>query len=106
MKSLQLKSRTIERPDSTTIVDETAFHLIRNAREFRNVLVGVEPKDVVIWKKAVDMLTFMPQLYFIIKPKDGSPLVHGFKYIVSLELAQDPECADIRAAWSEATKGD
>lgn len=82
--------RVIERPDSTTVVVETLFHLIRHETEAKNALSGVKEEDIIQFMRAIDPATFQPILYFIIK-KEGKPISEWLKYCAPMELMQYKE---------------
>ena len=62
--------KKIVRPESTTVVFELLFHEIKSIDELRNILIGVAPKDISVFRRYVDPDTFQPLIAFQIKAND------------------------------------
>jgi hypothetical protein len=77
--------KVIERPTSTTYVDEYTFHLIKNKEEVKNVLVGYSREDILVIRRTIDMDTFTPILWFALK-REHKQFYDWLKYVVPYEL--------------------
>ena len=49
--------RVIERPMSTSYVDDAIFHYCQNKEEAENAFRGVAPEDIITWGRTVNMET-------------------------------------------------
>jgi hypothetical protein len=80
--------RKIERPDSTTIVLDFPFHLVKNEAELKNILVDVDvEKQVKSLGMYMDPVSFTP--HFVMWVDKGKPLMESIKFIVSAERYKD-----------------
>ena len=77
--------KVIERPMSTTHVQEYMFHLIKDEAEAKNVSNILGDRKPFIVQRSVDMATFQPLLYFAI-PNDTKPFSEWSKYVTPLTL--------------------
>ena len=78
--------KKIERPIATSYVDEAVFHYCRSEEEVKNAFAGVDPKDIYIYKRHVDMETFQPWLMVLVK--NGSDTIsEWYKWIIPMELS-------------------
>lgn len=58
--------RILKRPDSTTVLAEIAFHLIKSKKEADNIFKDVDVKNIHILLKIVDDKTFEQMIYCMI----------------------------------------
>ena len=77
--------KVIERPMSTSYVDDAIFHYCKTKEEAENAFRGVDPEDIITWGRFTDMETFQPLLMVMVK-KNDKPVKEWFKYIVPMEL--------------------
>ena len=77
--------KKIERPMSTTYVDELLFHYCDTVEQVKNAFANVDPKDIFIYKRWIDMDTFQPWLLVFVK-NDDELMCNWYKWIVPLEL--------------------
>lgn len=82
--------KKIQRPDSTTVVDEIRFHVIKNKEELLNITERSDKNSLFGYKSGVDETTFQPTFWFMIKDKDTDTDIKSWEvwgnYIVTLEL--------------------
>lgn len=83
--------RVIERPDSTTVMIEFPFHIIKDEEEFNHVLSGVDKKDIKVVKAFVDPISFMPKIAFEVNV--DVPLIGNqcYRYIATLNSVEQKE---------------
>lgn len=72
--------KTIQRPESTTIILEEKFHFIKSKEELKNVLEGVKEEELLLWGRLIDVDSFQPLVAFIIL-KQGNSISESYKYI-------------------------
>ena len=77
--------KKIERPIATSYVDEAIFHYCRSAEEVKNAFIDVDPKDIYVYKRTVDMETFQPLLLVMVK-NSADCISEWYKWIVPMEL--------------------
>ncbi len=76
--------RKIERPDSTTIVLDFPFHLVRDETELKNILVDVDTeKQVKSLGRYMDTVSFTP--HYIMWVDKGKPFMESVKFVVPAE---------------------
>ena len=78
--------KKIERPIATSYVDEAIFHYCRSEEEVKNAFAGVDPKNIHIYKRTIDMDTFQPLLMVTVQ-RENYHIGEWFKWIIPLELA-------------------
>jgi hypothetical protein len=86
--------KIIERPDSTTIEMTYSYHVIRDAREAKNVLEGVTTPDrIVRMHQIVDKDTFQPQIAFILRNTDENARNYGLNmfFVSNIEHLMDAD---------------
>lgn len=76
--------KIIERPETTTIVAEFYFHVVKDEKEVKNIMEGHTEDDLFVVAKKVDEITFEPTLYFAIR--ENKPFITWKKYVASIEL--------------------
>lgn len=80
--------KKIERPIATSLIDEPVFHYCRSEDEVKNAFAGVDPKDIFVYKRWVDMETFQPLLLVLVK--NGAETVsEWYKWVVPLQYVGD-----------------
>ena len=77
--------KKIERPIATSYVDEAIFHYCRSEEEVKNAFIDVDPKDIYVYKRTVDMETFQPLLLVMVK-NSADCISEWYKWIVPMEL--------------------
>lgn len=77
--------KVIERPETTTLVVEELYHLVKDAKEMKNIMAGVDANDIFKIRISMNPQTFQPMLFFAIK-KEGKPFSDWMKYVAPLEL--------------------
>lgn len=77
--------RVIERPMSTSWIDEAIFHYCKTKEEAENAFRGVPAGDILTWGRTINMETYQPLLMVMVRVKD-KPVKEWFKYIVPMEL--------------------
>ena len=77
--------KKIERPMSTTVIDELPFHYCKTVEEVNNAFAGVKPEDVFMYRRTVDMETFQPQLMILVKTR-SEMVSDWYKWVVPMEL--------------------
>jgi len=80
--------KKIERPIATSLVDEPVFHYCRSEQEVKNAFAGVDPKDIFVYKRWVDMETFQPLLLVLVK-NGADTISEWYKWVVPLQYAGD-----------------
>jgi hypothetical protein len=53
-------------PCGESVVPEIPFHILKDAKEHTNVLLGVKPDEFIVIQKIVDEITFQPGVLFMI----------------------------------------
>lgn len=82
----KMTHKIIQRPESTTIIDERPFHLLKNKQEMKNVMKGLNwNEDVLIWKQYVDIKSFGPMIMFLVKDK-SKQLYSYLGYVAPMEI--------------------
>ena len=82
--------KIIERPMSTSYVDDAIFHYCKTKEETENAFKGVDPEDIITWGRTVNMETFQPLLAVMVKDKN-KPVKDWFKWIIPMELYTEVE---------------
>jgi hypothetical protein len=82
--------KVIERPMSTSYIDDAIFHYCKTPEEAKNAFAGVDPEDIITWGRTVNMETFQPLLAVMIRNKD-KPVKDWFKWIIPMDLYTDVE---------------
>ncbi|CAB5221004.1 hypothetical protein UFOVP245_58 [uncultured Caudovirales phage] len=77
--------KKIERPIATSYVDEAIFHYCKSDEEVRNAFANVNPEDIYVYKRWVDMETFQPWLMVLVK-NGSNTISEWYKWIVPLQL--------------------
>jgi hypothetical protein len=76
--------KKIERPDSTTVVIETMFHLVKDKAELANILKGLDvDKQVKNCGTIVDPEMLQPISYIWID--EGKSFFESLKYAIPME---------------------
>lgn len=80
--------KKIERPESTTIVDDVMFHLVKNQSEF-DVITTLTTSlgDPFVWRwPVVDRESLVPMVAVLLPPNQQTKLLcEFFKYVVPVE---------------------
>lgn len=80
--------KVIERPESTTVILEFLFHVIKDEKEIKNVMEGHTEDDLFIVSRVVDEISFQPKMYFALKEKNKS-FNEWKKYVATMKLVED-----------------
>jgi hypothetical protein len=76
--------RKIERPDSTTLVLEFPFHLVKDEKELENILVDVDiEKQVKSLGRYMDHDNFCP--HYIMWIDEDKAFTHSIKFVVRID---------------------
>jgi len=76
--------KIIERPETTTVVAEFYFHVVKDEKEVKNIMEGHTENDLFVVAIKFDEITFEPTLYFAIR--ENKPFITWKKYVASIEL--------------------
>jgi len=77
--------KVLKRPESTSIIIERTYHLIKNQIELVNIFESVDPNNVIFEERIIDDQMFQPQQAVLIRERINE-LISLTRYIVPYEL--------------------